>query len=51
MQVNSNNPNIYSTIKSSCNCLKNISFSGFYKVKLEQSKQQPPNIKKRLAEA
>ena len=35
---NRNNPNIYSTIKSSVNCLKNNSVSGFYNVQLIQSK-------------
>ena len=43
---NSNNPNIFSTIKSSINCLKNNSVSGLHNIKLIQSKRQPPNLKK-----
>ena len=39
---NSNNPNIYSTIKSSVICLKNNSVSGFHNMNLIQSKRQPP---------
>ena len=45
---NPNNPNIYSTIKSSVNCLKNNNNSGFHYIKLIQSKCQSPNLKKRL---
>ena len=43
-----NNPNIYSTIKSSVICLKNNNVSGFHKINLIQSKRQPPNLKKLL---
>ena len=43
---NSNNPNIYSNIKSSVNCLRNNSISGLHNIKLIQSKRQPPNLKK-----
>ena len=39
---NPNNPNIYSTIKSSDNCLINNSVSGFQNIKLIQSKRQTP---------
>ena len=39
---NPNSPNIYSTIKSSDNCLINNSISGFLNIKLIQSKRQPP---------
>ena len=46
-----NNPNIYSTIKSLVNCLKNNSVSGFHNIKLIQSKCQPPNLKKLLTKA
>ena len=42
---NSNNPNIYGTIKSSVNCLKNNSVRGFHNIKSIQSKRQPPNLK------
>ena len=35
-----NNPNIYSTIKSSVNCLKNNNVGGFHNIKLIQSKRQ-----------
>ena len=48
---NPNNSNIYSTIKSSVNFLKNNSVSGFHNIKLIQSKRQPPNLKKILTEA
>ena len=43
-----NNPNVYSTIKSSINCLKNDNISGFYNINLIQSKRQPPNLKNPL---
>ena len=43
---NLNNPNIYSNIKSSVNCLRNNSISGLHNIKLIQSKRQPPNLKK-----
>ena len=43
---NPNNSNIYSTIKSSVNCLKNNRVSGFQNIKLIQSKRQTPNHKK-----
>ena len=46
---NPNNPNIYSTIKSSVNCLKNV--SGFHNIKLIQSQRQSPNLKKLLTKA
>ena len=46
-----NNPNIYSTIKSSVNCLKNNNVSGFHNINLIQSKRQPPNLKKLLTNA
>ena len=36
--LNSNNPNFYSTIKSSVNCLKNV--SGFRNISLIQSERQ-----------
>ena len=48
---NPNNSNIYSTVKSSVNCLKNNSVSGFDNIKLIQSKRQPPNLKKLLTKA
>ena len=48
---NPNNPNIYSTIKSTINCLKNNSVNGFFNMKLIQSKHQPPNLKKLLNKA
>ena len=48
---NPNNPNIYSTIKSSVNCLKNNNVSGFHNIKLIQSKQQSPNLKNFLTKA
>ena len=48
---NSNNPNIYSTIKSSINCFKNNIVSGFNNIKLIQSKRQSPNLKKLLTKA
>ena len=48
---NPNNPNIYSTIKSSVNCLKNNNVSGFHNIKLIQSKRQSPNLKKLLTKA
>ena len=43
---NSNNPNIYSTIKSLVICLKSNSVSGLQYIKLIQSKRQAPNLKK-----
>ena len=39
---NPNNPNIYSTIKSSVICLKNNNVSGFHNINLIQSKRQHP---------
>ena len=48
---NPNNPNIYSTIKSSVNCLKNNNVSGFHNIKLIQSKRKSPNLKKVLTKA
>ena len=48
---NPNNPNIYSTIKSSVNYLKNNNVSGFYNIKLIQSKRQSSNLKKPLTKA
>ena len=48
---NPNNPNIYSTIKSSVNCLKNNNVSGFHNIKLIQSKRQSRNLKKLLTKA
>ena len=45
-----NNPNIYGTIKSSVNCLKN-NVSGFHNIKLTQSKRQSPNLKRLLTKA
>ena len=44
-----NNPNIYSSIKSSVNCLINNSISGIHNIKLIQSNRQPPNLKKNLS--
>ena len=41
---NPNNPDIYSTIKSSVNYLKNNNVSGFDTVNLLQSKRQPLNL-------
>ena len=43
-----NNPNIYSTIESLVNCLKNNNVSGFYNSELIQSKRQSSNLKKLL---
>ena len=48
---NPNNPNIYSTIKSSVNCFKNNNVSGFHNIELIQSKRQSPNLKKFLTKA
>ena len=48
---NPNNPNIYSTLKSSVNCLRNNNVSGFHNIKLIQSKRQSPNLKKPLTKA
>ena len=45
---NPDNLNICSTIRSSVNCLKNKSVSGFHNIKLIQSKRQSPNLKKLL---
>ena len=42
---NPNDLNIYSTIKSSVNCLKNNNIGGFHNIKLIQSKRQSPNLK------
>ena len=43
---NPNNPNIYSTIKSSVHCLKSNNVSCFQNINLIQSKHQHPNLKK-----
>ena len=43
---NRNNPDIYGTIKSLVNCLKNNNVSGFHNIKLIKSKCQSPNLKK-----
>ena len=48
---NPNNRNICSTIKSSLISLKNNNVSGFYNIKLMQSKRQSPNLKKLLTKA
>ena len=48
---NPNNPNIYSTIKSSVNCLKNNNLSGFHNIQLIQTKRQCSNLKKPLTKA
>ena len=48
---NPNNHNIYSTIKSLVNCLKNDSVSSFHNIRLIQSKHQPPNLKRLLTKA
>ena len=48
---NSDNPNIYSAIKSLVNYLKNSNVCGFHNVKLMQSKRQPPISKKLITEA
>ena len=48
---NSDNPNIYSTIKSLINCFKNNIVSGFHNIKLIQRKRQSPNLKKLLTRA
>ena len=48
---NPNNPNIYSTIKSSVNCLKKNNASGFHNIKLLQSKYQCSNLEKLLTKA
>ena len=48
---NPNNPNIFSIIKSSVNCLKNNNVSDFHNFKLIQSKRQSPNLKKLLTKA
>ena len=45
---NPNNPNIYSIIKSSANCLRNNNVSGFHNIILIQSKRQSPNLKRLL---
>ena len=41
---NPNKHNIYSTIKSSFNCLKNNNVGSFYNIKIIQSKRQSPNL-------
>ena len=46
-----NNPNIYSTIKSSVNCLKNNNVSGFHNIDIIQSKRQHLNLKRLLIKA
>ena len=48
---NPNNPNIYSTLKSSVNCLRNNNVSSFHNIKLIQSKRQSPNLKKLLTKS
>ena len=48
---NANNPNIYSTTKSSVNFVKHNNVSDFHDIKLMQSKRQPPDLKKRLTKA
>ena len=48
---NPNNHNIYSTNKSSVNCLKNNNVSDFHNIKLIQSKREAPNLKKLLTKA
>ena len=48
---NPNNPNIYRTIKSSVNCLKNNGIREFHNMNLIQSKRQPPNLKNFLTKA
>ena len=48
---NTNNPNIYSTIKSSVNSLKSNDVSGLHNIKKIQSKRQSPNLKKLLTKA
>ena len=48
---NANNPNIYSTIKSSVNCMKHNNVSDFHDIKLIQSKRQSPDLKKLLTKA
>ena len=45
------NPNLYSTIKSSVNWLKNNNVSSFHNTKPLQSKHQSPNLKKLLTKA
>ena len=50
-KFNPSNPYVYSTIKSSVNCLKNNSISGFHNIKLIQSKGQAPDLKKLLTKA
>ena len=49
--LNTNNPNIYRTIKSLVNCLKNNNVSGFLNIKLIQSKRQSPISKQKLTKA
>ena len=48
---NPSNPNIYSTIKSLVNCLKNDNVCSFHNIKLIQSKHQSPNPKEHLTKA
>ena len=48
---NPNNPNIYGTIKSSVNCLKDNNVSDFHNIKLIQIKRQSLNLKKPVAKA
>ena len=48
---NPNNPNSYSTIKSSVSCLRNNNVSAFHNITLIQSKRQSPNLKKLLTKA
>ena len=46
-----NNPNIYSTITSSVNCLNNDNGSSCYNINLLQNKRQLSNLKRRLTKA
>ena len=48
---NPSSPNIYSTIKSSVNCLNDNNVSGFHNIRLIQNKCQSPNLKKLLTKA
>ena len=48
---NPNNPPVYNTIKNSIEALKRNNIRGFESIKLINSKQQPPNLKKLLTKA
>ena len=48
---NPSSPNIYSTIKSSANCLNDNNVSGFHNIRLIQNKCQSPSLKKLLTKA